>query len=188
MTLPCISKVVSNKNKSSKRFRLINCLAVFGVLAGNTSPVISQTTYDPTTEAKQNVGALMRAEQAYWLENGYFTESIPELGTGVPAYPAKTTYYRYSIVKGTDTSHPQNDPTATGVSIRAQVLNTPIARGPGSIARGVVAGVATYTIDGYVTTISKVCVATLPASQGGNSGVGLMFFTKTGLECPQGTK
>jgi hypothetical protein len=81
MKLPCISKVVSNKNKSIKNFRLINCLAIFGILAGNTSPVLSQTTYDPTTEAKQNVGSLIRAEQSFYLENGYFTESIPELGT-----------------------------------------------------------------------------------------------------------
>jgi len=46
------------------------------------------------TEARNNVGSLNRASQAYYLERGEFTSSIAELGIGVPD---ETTNYKYTI-------------------------------------------------------------------------------------------
>jgi hypothetical protein len=182
MKLPYISKIVFNKNKSSKGFRLINCLAIFGILAGNTSPVLSQTTVDPTSEAKQFVGTMLQAEQSFYLNNGYYTTRIPELGTGLPT---QTVYYRYIA---TLYNYPNNDPSIPGVTITTRLTNNPGVTAPGSLARAVVGGVAMYTVGGYATTVSKICTAIVPYSQGGKNGGDLIIFSSTGLICPPGYK
>ena len=46
------------------------------------------------SEAKTYVGSLNRAQQAYFLENGRFTNSITDLGLGISS---ETKNYSYSI-------------------------------------------------------------------------------------------
>lgn len=191
MKLPCIQKIVFNKNKPGNGFRLINLLVICGILAGNTSSVLSQVSNASAVEgeAKTYVGSMLRAEQAFYLENGVYTTSIPELGLGLPS---DTYNYRYSISSSKDTYEPKNDFTIPGVTIIARphgvVRINGITTGPGSNNKAVIGGVATITTGGYVTSISKICTAILTPKQGGRLGTDLMIFTSTGLICPRGYK
>jgi hypothetical protein len=45
-------------------------------------------------EGIQNVGSMNRAQQAYFLENNEFADSVPEVGIGIPT---QTQNYQYSI-------------------------------------------------------------------------------------------
>jgi len=45
------------------------------------------------SEAKQYISSMNRAQQAYFLEKGHFTDNIPELGLGIGT---ETDYYTYS--------------------------------------------------------------------------------------------
>lgn len=182
MKFPCIKKLVLDNNKLVKGFRAINLLVIFGILAGNTSSVLSQVsnTSGAEGEAKQYIGSMLRAQQAFYLENNAYATSISELGLG---NPKETNNYRYVIVS-------YNDPTIVQISVRPRGvwrLNG-ITYGSGSNNKAVIGGVATITVGSYTTTISKMCVAILTPQQGGRLGYERMLFSPTGPSCPAGYK
>jgi hypothetical protein len=57
------------------------------------SPTVKASESDET-EGKQYVGSMNKAQQAYYAENGEFTNSVPNLGLGIRT---ETANYRYSI-------------------------------------------------------------------------------------------
>ncbi|MBE9120873.1 type IV pilin-like G/H family protein [Tychonema sp. LEGE 07199] len=57
------------------------------------SPTVKASEADET-EGKQYVGSMNKAQQAYYLENGEFTNSVPNLGLGIRT---ETANYKYSI-------------------------------------------------------------------------------------------
>jgi type IV pilus assembly protein PilA len=67
---------------------------IIGILAMIALPSFVCAHKDP--EGKAYVGTLIRHQQAYFIENGRFAESIKQLGSPVPI---ETTHYSYSVEK-----------------------------------------------------------------------------------------
>lgn len=98
---------LNKKKKQEEGFTLIELLVVIiiiGILAAIALPsLLSQVNKGKQAEAKQNVGALSRAQQAYLLESDQFATSIGAVGIGIKT---QTVNYFYTIKP--------DDPTAAG--------------------------------------------------------------------------
>ena len=71
-------------------------VVLLGILAAIALPsFLNQANKARQSEAKNNVGALVRSQQAYHLEKGTFSQSIEALGLGIQP---ETENYRYQIV------------------------------------------------------------------------------------------
>ncbi len=186
MQLPYITKIIFDKNKLGKGFKLINFLVIFGILAGNTSLALSQSSNDSSREAKQNIGAFLRAQQAYFLENSVFANSIPDLGTGIST---TTNNYQYVVIRNNNPNLPSVTHQARPYKVfRIGILGRTYTYGPGSRNKAVIGGVVAIQVGAYRTSPSKSCTANLTPEQGGPLGRELMIFSSTGLSCPNGYK
>ncbi len=74
-------------------FGLIILLGIVSAIA--LPSLLAQVNKAKQAEAKQNVGAMLRAQQAYQLEKSTFSKSIEELGVNIVP---ETENYRYQIV------------------------------------------------------------------------------------------
>ncbi len=87
--------------KANSGFTLIELLVVIiiiGILSAIALPsFLNQANKAKQSEAKTYVGSMNRAQQAYYLENSRFINSIPALGLGVAS---STANYVYSISGG----------------------------------------------------------------------------------------
>jgi type IV pilus assembly protein PilA len=96
---PSTSEVPDVCKKKQQGFPLVGCLTTFLVLgmlgALTLRNLTSCTNKAKQSEPKQNVGALNRAQQAYFLENGKFSDSLSELGVGIKT---ETENYSYRII------------------------------------------------------------------------------------------
>ncbi|MBW4477962.1 MAG: prepilin-type N-terminal cleavage/methylation domain-containing protein [Tolypothrix brevis GSE-NOS-MK-07-07A] len=93
---------INRKKKDDEGFTLIELLVVviiIGVLAAIALPsLLGQVSKAKQAEAKQNVGAINRAQQAYFLQPQEFADSIPELGIGIKT---QTDNYNYTVTTNT---------------------------------------------------------------------------------------
>jgi type IV pilus assembly protein PilA len=80
-------------------FTLLELLVVIvigGILAAISLPsLLNQVNKAKQVEAKTNLASLNRAQQAYYLENSSFADSMENLGVGISP---STVNYSYSVV------------------------------------------------------------------------------------------
>lgn len=91
-------KSKKKKKKKKKGFPVFGCLTIFlgvctlGFLA--LPSFLSCASSAKQSEAKTSVGSMNRAQQAYYLENKAFSNSLADLGLGISE---QTVNYQYSI-------------------------------------------------------------------------------------------
>lgn len=84
-------------NSGYTLIELLVVIIIIGILSAIALPsFLNQASKARSSEAKNNLGAILRAQQAYYLENREFAASFPELEIGLER---KTTNYTYEVVE-----------------------------------------------------------------------------------------
>jgi len=153
---------LNNKKKQQEGFTLIELLVVIiiiGILAAIALPsLLAQVNKAKQSEAKNNIGVMNRAHQAYFLEYQAFQTDVSQLGVGIKT---QTQNYQYNIESGTD-------PGSVVVN-RAGAIKPALKSYLGIVQTKVVPGTQTSE----VLTLAQACesknpmpLASLPAGGG----------------------
>jgi len=176
--------LTKNKNQGFSWVDLLVSIIILGILAAITLPgLLSQIHKSKQSEAKNNIGAMNRAQQAYFLEHKKLTTDFAQLRLGIKT---ETTNYRYRVEL-----HSQNRQVEkfNGNVIPSQnyVMNIAQAKKPQLIS--IVGIVGTIAITGSTTsellTVAFACRSDEPTTlpppplvpRAGYEGY---------LECPEG--
>ncbi|WP_315787773.1 type IV pilin-like G/H family protein [Fischerella sp. JS2] len=164
----------NRKKKNEEGFTLIELLVVviiIGVLAAIALPsLLSQVSKARQTEAKQNTGAMNRAQQAYFLENNNsFTTSVQQLALGIRT---QTDNYVYEI-GSTGT-------TGTIVTNKGKSLKAKLKSYAG------VTYTSTQTVSGVneAITLAFLCESSNPATTDYASGITVNDGAANTTACP----
>lgn len=129
-----------NLKKREEGFTLIELLVVviiIGILAAVALPsLLSQTNKAKQVEARNSIGAMNRAQQAFYLEAGKFTDQMTSLGIG---QKEETVNYTYKVIGGEAAG--QNKATAKIETLKGYtggVFATAAAAGAESVTSAVV--------------------------------------------------
>ena len=146
--------------KANGGFTLIELLVVIiiiGILSAIALPsFLNQANKARQSEAKTYVGSMNRAQQAYYLENNEFSDSISLLGLGIAS---TTDNYTYGIT-------PFSTAPAEGVTANAQPVGT------GASVKAYIGGVKIGSTAGTneATTLAVLCEAVAAPINSGASG------------------
>lgn len=172
-----LTKTSPPKNPPDRGFTFIDLLVVLihiGILSSVALPTfLSQATKAKESEARQYVGSMNRAQQAYYLEKNLFATSnnFSDLGLGIPQ---TTQNYSYTIRGG-------------GASISTVVNAASPVLGSKSPIRAYIGGVtvAARSGTGTVTTLATLCEANTIPLQGGDLGTSNpIFVVSSAPVCP----
>jgi len=134
------------QKKQEEGFTLIELLVVIiiiGILSAIALPsFLNQANKAKQSEAKQNVGSMNRAQQAYYLENSTFGTTVENLGLGIQT---QTVNYIYSVAAV------ETNGISTSVINRGNSLKAPLRQYAGRVDLGTV--VATSE----ATTLAILC-------------------------------
>ena len=172
---------LNKKKQQEEGFTLIELLVVIiiiGILAAIALPsLLSQVNKGKQAEAKQNVGALNRAQQAYFLENDGFATDVPSAGIGIKT---QSVNYFYSITPGAISATnglPQaanNYGSALGNTLKSYVGQNFTSVGD--------------TTTSEVLTLGFVCETDAIGKTGGDQVAAEPVAPDTATQCPTGYK
>lgn len=165
-----------NRQKKDEGFTLIELLVVIiiiGILAAIALPsLLGQVNKAKQAEAKNNVGAINRAQQAYFLEYQEFTTDLTQLGVGIKT---QTTNFFYTIAdaSGVINSKAYSDPALNKKGLKAYT--------------GIVGTVIGNTQTGEALTVAFACESNTPTSNAAENVSNVSTLTN-GTSCPSGYK
>jgi prepilin-type N-terminal cleavage/methylation domain-containing protein len=141
-----------NLKEREEGFTLIELLVVviiIGILAAVALPsLLSQANKAKQVEARNNVGAMNRAQQAVYLEKQTFASNMPGLGVGIPT---ATVNYKYGFANA----------SGTGVANTASTRKANLKPYSGLVW--------TQTIDNQSTTQAILCEELTPSAADGDT-------------------
>lgn len=160
--------------KEDKGFTLIELLVVIiiiGILSAIALPsFLNQANKAKQSEAKQYVGSMNRAQQAYYLEQNEFANNanFGSLGLGIAT---QTANYKY-VING----------SGSGVTNQAQLVKTtaPLKAYVGVVQVGVVSATS------EATTLALLCEANKAGVNSGPDGTQVGAYGASEPACPTG--
>jgi hypothetical protein len=127
--------------------------------------VIGQVNKARQVEARNNVGAMYRAQQAHYIEYDKFATNIQQLGTGIQP---ETDYYRYLV-------NPVGNSTQS-VMMSAQAKRSGLKSYTGAVFA--------IQVNGETRTIAGICETNEPSM----SPPGMPTFSRGEIQCPAGSR
>lgn len=161
------------QKKKDEGFTLIELLVVIiiiGILSAIALPsFLNQANKARQSEAKQNVGSMNRAQQAYYLEKSTFGTTLSDLGLGIKSQTDNYKYEISSITSGTN----------TGITNQAGLVTStaPIKSYIGGV------NVSTIGATSEATTLAVLCEAKKPGNAGGANGAQVASYNASGPTC-----
>lgn len=113
-----------HENQGLTLIELLVVIVILGLLAAiASSAFLNATARAKESEAKVNVGAMLKAQQMAYVEQGSFARNLRELGLGIAT---QTQHYEYKTHLGGETNFDRNGNLVTTLSIAIAIPHTDV--------------------------------------------------------------